>query len=50
VPAEEILNDLTFLREQLARVPTRTEVRWIALRLTLGALAAIGAVALLLGR
>jgi hypothetical protein len=34
----------------LARLPTRAKVGWIALRLTLGALAAIVAVALLLGR
>jgi hypothetical protein len=45
-----ILDELAFLREQLARLPTRREVSWIALRLKLGALAAIGAGALLLGR
>jgi hypothetical protein len=44
-----ILDELAFLREQLAWLPTPAEARWIALRLTLGALAAIGAVALLLG-
>ena len=43
-----ILDELAFLREQVARLPTRAEVRWIALRATIGALAAIVAVALLL--
>jgi hypothetical protein len=38
------LDELDFLKDQLARLPTRAEVRWIALRLTLGALAAIVAV------
>jgi hypothetical protein len=42
-----ILDELVFLIEQLARLPTRAEVRWIALRATLGTLAAIGAVALM---
>jgi hypothetical protein len=41
------LDELDFVKAQLARLPTRAEVRWMALRLTLGALAAIGAVALL---
>jgi hypothetical protein len=45
-----ILDELDFLKDQLAWLPTRAEVRWIALRLTLGALAAIVAAALLLGR
>lgn len=44
-----ILDELDFLKDQLARLPTRAEVR-IALRLTLGALAAIVAAALLLRR
>jgi hypothetical protein len=44
-----ILDELD-LEGQLARLPTRAEVIWIALRLTLGMLAAIVAVALLLGR
>jgi hypothetical protein len=43
-----ILDELARLREQLARLPTRSEVYSIALRVTLGTLAAIGAVALLL--
>ena len=30
-----ILDELDFLKDQLARLPTRAEVRWIALRLTL---------------
>jgi hypothetical protein len=29
------------VKQQLARLPTRTEVSWMALRLTLGALAAV---------
>jgi len=45
-----ILDEPDFVKLQLARLPTRAEVRSIALRATLGALAAIGAVALLLGR
>jgi hypothetical protein len=44
-----ILDELAFLREQVARLPNRAEVRRIALRATLGVLAAIGTVALLLG-
>jgi hypothetical protein len=40
-----ILDELARLTEQLARLPIRAEVRWIAFRLTLGTLAAIGAVA-----
>jgi hypothetical protein len=35
---------------QLGGLPTRAEVRWIVLRATLGILAPIGAVALLLAR
>jgi hypothetical protein len=46
----EILDKLVFLSEKLARLPTRREVPWIALETTLGALVAVGAVALLLGR
>jgi hypothetical protein len=45
----QILDELDFLRSQIARLPTKSEVRWIALRLTLGALAAI-VVALMLIR
>jgi len=45
----QILDELDFLRSQIARLPTRSEVSWIALRLTLGALAAV-LVALLLIR
>ena len=37
----QILDELNFLRGQIARLPTKNEVRWIALLLTLGALAAI---------
>jgi hypothetical protein len=37
------------MKEQLARLPTRREVSWIAVRLTVGALAAV-VVALLLIR
>jgi hypothetical protein len=43
----QILDELDFLRSQIARLPNKSEVRWIALRLTLGALAAI-VIALLL--
>lgn len=41
--------EAAFLREQVARLPTRAEVRWIVLRATLVTVAAIGA-ALLLAR
>ena len=37
----QILDELDFMRSQIARLPTRSEVRWLALRLTLGALAAV---------
>ena len=43
----QILDELDFVRSQIAPLPTKREVRWIALRLTLGALAAV-VVALLL--
>jgi len=43
------MEELEPVKEQLARLPTRNEVRWIALRLTLGALAAV-VIALLLIR
>jgi hypothetical protein len=43
----QILDELDFLRSQIARLPTKSEVRWVALRLTRGALAAV-VVALLL--
>jgi hypothetical protein len=45
----QILDELDFLRSQIARLPTRNEVRWLGLRLTLGALATV-VVALLLIR
>jgi hypothetical protein len=45
----QILDELDFLRSQIARLPTKSEVRWIGLRLTLGALTAV-VVALLLIR
>ena len=45
----QILDELDFLRSQVARLPTRSEDRWMALRLTLGASAAL-VVALLLIR
>jgi hypothetical protein len=45
----QILDELDFLRSQIARLPTKGEVYWIALRLTLGSLAAV-VVALLLIR
>ena len=45
----QILDELDFVRSQIAPLPTKREVRWIALRLTLGALAAV-VVALLLIR
>jgi len=45
----QILDELDFVRSQIARLPTKSEVRCTALRLTLGALAAV-VVALLLIR
>jgi hypothetical protein len=45
-----ILDELDFVKAQLGGLPTRAEVKRIVLRATLGALAAIVAVALLLGR
>ena len=45
----QILDELDFLRSQIARLPTKSEVRLTALRLTLGALAAV-VVAMLLIR
>ena len=45
----QILDELDFLRSQIARLPTRNEVRWLGLRLTLGVLATV-VVALLLIR
>ena len=41
----EIQAEFAFLNEQLARLPTRSEITWFGLLTTLGALAAIGAVA-----
>jgi len=45
----QLMEELELVKEQLARRPTRNEVSWIALRLTVGALAAV-VVALLLIR
>ena len=45
----QILDELAFVQSQIARLPTKGEVSWIGLRLTLGALAAV-VVALLLIR
>jgi hypothetical protein len=45
----QILDELDFVRSQIARLPTKSEVRWIALRLALGSVAAV-LVALLLMR
>ena len=45
----QILDELDFMRSQIARLPTRSEVRWMSLRLTLGCLAAV-VVAMLLIR
>ena len=45
----QILDELNFVQSQIARLPTKREVRWLALRLTLGALATV-VVALLLIR
>ena len=45
----QVMEELGLDKEQLARIPTRNEVSWMALRLTLGALAAV-VVALLLIR
>jgi hypothetical protein len=45
----QILDELDFMKSQLARLPTRSEVSLIVLRLTLGAAAGIAAVVLLMG-
>jgi hypothetical protein len=45
----QILDELDFVKIQLARLPTRSEVSSIVLRLTLGAAAGIAAVVLLMG-
>ena len=37
----QVMEELELVKEQLARLPTRKEVSWIALRLTLGAVAAV---------
>jgi hypothetical protein len=39
-----ILDELAFLREQLARLPTRAKVRWIVLATSRGTLAAISTI------
>ena len=44
-----ILDELDFLKSQLARLPTRSEVSLIVLKLALGAAAGIAAVVLLMG-
>ncbi len=44
----QILDELDFVKSQLARLPTRSEVSLMALRLTLGAVAGIAAVVLLM--
>jgi hypothetical protein len=44
----QILDELDLVRSQLARLPTRSEVSLIVLRLTLGAAAGIAAVMLLM--
>jgi hypothetical protein len=45
----QILDELDFMKSQLARRPTRGEVSLIVLRLTLGAAAGIAAIMLLMG-
>ena len=45
----QILDELDFMKSQLARLPTRGEVSLIVLRLTLSAAAGIAAVVLLMG-
>jgi len=45
-----VLDELDFANVQPTRYPTRAEVAWIAARPALGALAAVGVVALVLGR
>ena len=45
----QILDELDLVKGQLARLPTRSEVSLIVLRLTLGAAAGIAAVVLLMG-
>jgi hypothetical protein len=37
----QILDELDFMRSQITRLPTKSEVRWLGLRLTLGRLAAV---------
>jgi hypothetical protein len=37
----QILDELDFMRSQITRLPTKSEVRWLGLRLTLGCLAAV---------
>jgi hypothetical protein len=44
----QVLDELDFVKSQLARLPTRSEVSLIVLRLTLGAAAGIAAVVLLM--
>jgi hypothetical protein len=44
----QILDELDLVKSQLARLPTRSEVSLIVLRLTLGAAAGIAAVMLLM--
>jgi len=44
----QILDELDLVKSQLARLPTRSEVSLIVLRLTLGAAAGIAAVVLVM--
>ena len=45
-----VLDELSFVEEQLARLPTRAQIGRIALKATFGVLAALAAIALLLLR
>jgi hypothetical protein len=45
----QILDELDLVKRQLARLPTRSEISLIVLRLTLGAAAGITTVVLLMG-
>ena len=37
----QILDELDFMRSQIARLPTKNNVRWLGLRLILGCLTAV---------
>jgi uncharacterized membrane protein len=43
------MEELELVKEQLPRLPTRNEVSWIVLRLTVGALAAVVIALVLIG-